>query len=188
MSKVPAHIPPAGKPGFVFLADVIESVLPKGHCPALRDHPAIGVGLSLKTAGNDVLVAVWDVWLACHGGPSNHIGGCECGLLPASMSLAGCVTAELRTLRRFDGLHDVWSEEPEFDPVGDEGCRAAPWVRGILWFWMLQRGGAEVRRDDMRTIARRIHEGLRAGIAKIKAIEDLAKRLLKTVWATQSMY
>lgn len=49
-------------------------------------------------------------------------------------------------------------------------------------------GGAEVRRDDMRTIARRIHEGLRAGIAKIKAIEDLAKRLLKTVWATQSMY
>ena len=63
----PAPQAAAGDTGFVFLSDVIDSILPKRNRPSLRNHPGVEVGVSSEADSYDAAIAVMPFGLAGYG-------------------------------------------------------------------------------------------------------------------------
>ena len=98
--SLPRSLATQGAP--VFLADIIASILPKRNRPALRHHPGVEVDLALEADGDHALIAVAAFRCTAYNCAPDHVGERKGGFLPAAISFAGGVEADLGTLRRID--------------------------------------------------------------------------------------
>jgi len=90
--------------GGVLVSNVVYRISPIGDGPAVCDHPAVQVLVSLETDGDDATVTVPIAGLASNGCASDPIGQRKACLLPATPAFARWARAKLAAFGRINAV------------------------------------------------------------------------------------